>query len=35
MLPDAILNPENVQELYLISPDKKQRVFIRRALIES
>jgi hypothetical protein len=34
-LPDGISTPNNVQELYLISPDKKQRVFLRRALVES
>lgn len=33
--PDAILDPTNVQELYLISQDGKQRLWIRRALIES
>lgn len=33
--PNAIVNPEIVPELYLISPDKTQRLFIRRALIES
>lgn len=33
--PNAIMYPELVPELYLISPDKTQRLFIRRALIES
>ena len=35
MWPIAISNTTWVQELYLISPDKKNRVFIRRALGES
>lgn len=33
--PDAILDSTWVQELYLISPDKTQRIFLRRILIES
>ncbi|MEI6426359.1 MAG: hypothetical protein WCO66_03330 [Candidatus Absconditabacteria bacterium] len=33
--PDAILNTTGVQELYLISPDHKNRVFLRRALMGS
>ncbi len=35
MWPEAILNATWVEELYLISQDKKQRIFFRRALIES
>jgi len=30
--PEAILNTTGVQELYLISPDRKNRVFLRRIL---
>lgn len=33
--PEAILDPDNVKELYLISQDGKQRLWIRRALVES
>ncbi|MCF7834499.1 prepilin-type N-terminal cleavage/methylation domain-containing protein [Candidatus Gracilibacteria bacterium] len=33
--PDAILNSTGVQELYLISQDKTQRIFLRRFLVES
>lgn len=33
--PDAILNSTWVKELYLLSQDKKSRILIRRALIES
>lgn len=33
--PDAILNSTWVQELYLISQDKTQRIFLRRFLVES
>jgi len=33
--PPAILDTTGIQELYLISPDGKQRVLIRRALVES
>ncbi len=33
--PNAIENPTDIQELYLISQDGKSRILIRRALIES
>ncbi|MFZ2151273.1 MAG: hypothetical protein WAZ12_04295 [Candidatus Absconditicoccaceae bacterium] len=33
--PEAILNATGVKELYLISQDNKQRIFFRRALIDS
>ncbi len=33
--PDAVVNATGVQELYLISQDGKQRVFLRRALVAS
>lgn len=31
--PQALQNTDNIQELYLISSDQTQRLFIRRALI--
>ena len=33
--PNAILDPTHVKELYLISQDGKQRILLRRALVES
>ena len=33
--PPAILNATGVQELYLISPDNKERIFLRRTLVDS
>ena len=33
--PPAILNATGVQELYLVSPNHEQRMFLRRALVES
>lgn len=33
--PAAILNTTGAQELYLISPDNKERILLRRTLVES